>query len=320
MDAKPMALKTNSGVEPGSDSLSAIGEEKGERVPVLKEVGYNPGLFRVYALLGFYTFLGLFCYLLTSGGFLVEQKLWACLVMFLGMLPFILFFWTGHPGRIAFLPLLALYHAIAFGLPGFFAGTGDVTPQVLLPALKGSALGLFGLILGYYWAGTMLFSKVESFRLSFQPSMETILPYAWFFLILDQALAPVAKPWPIIGFLQQTIPLFGWWASCMIWLNYLREGNAMKRGNFIYLFIILPFEFLLRLTSGTIGAVMALVIMLGMVYVNYKKAIPIGMGVAIVFFAALMQPIKDDYRQLTWYGAGAGMTPVDKMEILWKLG
>jgi hypothetical protein len=130
----------------------------------------------------------------------------------------------------------------------------------------------------------------------------------------------VNKPWPVIGFLQQSVPIFGWLGTAIIWLNFLRDGKLLKRSNFIFLFVVLPYEFLWRSTTGSYGQVMALVMMLGIVYVNYRKSIPFGLIFTSVFLAFLIQPIKGQYRDIAWSAAGDRMTMVEKAQLFWKIG
>ncbi len=205
--------------------------------------------------------------------------------MFLGFVPSILFCWSGKIGRIPLLPLLAFYHAMAFGFGGFYSGIFSLSPQRLLPAQEGAALCLLGLLVGYYLVGSRLFANVKSFRLKFRPSIEDVMPYTWYFLVLVETLNNVPKPWPIIGFLQQSVPAFSWLALIVIFLNFLRDLNWRKPANFIFLFFVLPFEYLLRMSSGAIGQVMALTMTLSIVNLNYRKTIPYGVIGGLLLFA-----------------------------------
>jgi hypothetical protein len=149
--------------------------------------------------------------------------------------------------------------------------------------------------------------------------MESLLPYAWYFLIMVETLSNIPKPWPIIGFAQQAVPAFGLMGMIIVFLNFLRDGNWKKRGNFIFLFVILPFEFIVRISTGTIAAELALAILLGIVYVNYRKALPFGIVIFMALFAYIVQPIKGQFREIIWTPAGANMSFLEKTEVLLDL-
>src|SRR6202041_1318381 len=96
MDGKSTALdatqelRTDDIVSPESE------EDRVEHVPILTEIPYNRTMFRAYALAAFYGFLFLFIYFQTSADPLAEQRTWATVITFLGILPVMLFFWNEH--------------------------------------------------------------------------------------------------------------------------------------------------------------------------------------------------------------------------------
>jgi len=290
-----------------------------ENKPVLMEIGYDQGKFRGYSLAAFYGFIAAFAYLYAFGGELTEQKLWACLVMFLGLVPFMLYFWGENLGRIPLFPLLGFYHAMAFGMPGLFPGIGGVSPQVLLPALEASAFGLVALLLGYYGAGPRLFPNAERFHLAFQPRPEEVVPFAWMFLVTDQILEPIPRPWGILAFAQQVIPTFGWMARAILLVNFLRDGDLRKKSNFFLIFVALPYEFLWRFSSGALGQVMILGFMVGIIFINYRKSVPFRLVFMAAVFFLLMQPIKAEFRELTWNRTGPKMSLSEKADLYLKI-
>ncbi len=79
MDVKSNALVGGAGEAGELLSDHEAGGEREEPVPILEEVGFSRGRFRFYALFIFFGFLGLFCYLITSGDDdLTQQRAWAC--------------------------------------------------------------------------------------------------------------------------------------------------------------------------------------------------------------------------------------------------
>src|ERR1700723_2906258 len=144
--------------------------EMEESKPFLQQVSYNQGTFQWYSIFMFYGFVAVFCYLYLSGGDMREQRLWACLVVFLGVFPFMKYFWNENLGRIPFFPLFAFYHAIAFGLPAFIRGIGDISPDLLPPALEATAFGLLSLMAGYSWIGPVVCPRISAVRLRFRPA------------------------------------------------------------------------------------------------------------------------------------------------------
>ncbi len=260
------------------------------------------------------------CYLLNnhSESVSTNKALLALAITWLGLLPSLQYLSDRKRPPIPFFPLVGLFYATGFGLPMFSKhlslsgrlSLANVSEQALILAL----LGILGMNIAFYVSKSFLWQKVTPIQLSGSYSRSKLLTLLWLFL------------WSHIAFLYipfiQTIPSLG---QLLIPIGYVSYGMfyiIWSRGQLssiqtrVFLGICCPLECIQRLGSGSLAQMMTLGLFMVVVIWYERNRIPVVFISVTLLFFIILNPVKGEYRSLTWgKGTHSQANPIEKVQL-----
>lgn len=254
----------------------------------------------------------------------ILQRLLASLILLLGFIPTFLYIKKNELG-IPFLPLFGVIYSIYYAIPIFTLEEYSIhftaLPEASLEkALLLSAVGLFMLLLSFYkLPGKSIGRHLPRISIYWNP------PKAKFWGIILCVLGLVINylnlimPVPlqfasVIGFLAQ-FSIIG--IGILLILQF--QGRLNRSGKVLLWGIFLPLIVSIRLGTGAVAQTLFIIIFLSLTYWHFRRKIPwkIAVGGALLFIALLS--VRGEFRELTWEGAYAGKSPIEKSMLFAEL-
>jgi hypothetical protein len=231
-----------------------------------------------------------------------NKALLALGIIWVSLIPALQYLSDRQRPPIPFLPLVGIFYATSFGLPMFSAGTKvhylwsleNVSEKALLLTL----IGVVAINIAFYCFKYSVFQKIPALKLSQSYSITKLIILLWVLLILHTLFIyiPFIREIPSVGqFLDPT----GYIAYGMFYILYKR-GYLPFVQSLILLGIFLPAEILTRFASGALAQLMILGLYMVIIIFQESKRIPIFLITGILIFFFLFNPVKGEFRTLTW--------------------
>lgn len=255
------------------------------------------------------------------------QVMYAIFIIFLGMLPGIVVLINKcEAGLIPLMPLHGIFYAITFGLPILtnqiirLDSIGDFPGKIqwvsaysssLSMALGLTILGQIFLYIGYY-GSTNICLNLRPLKCR-NISTQQQLRFSWilFGIYCLLKIFPALQELPSVN--QMSTPLQ--YISLGI-LALLTFDNKLSRWHLIFFSIALFYTIIITLTSGSLAPLIMLIIFFGVLYWINKRRIPWFLIVTTAIIIILLNPIKQQFRETTWYSQDKTITIDKKMALL----
>ena len=214
--------------------------------------------------------------------------------------------WISNERRstIPLLEMHLLFYAICFGVAAFvvperFMGGLRVREEQYTQALIAAIVAVLFTGLGYALAVRFRYNISKAFlppamsrrQNAFAPTI--LYPLAFFAGPLSRMLG-ISE----LALVFDAIRLFAFvWALHAAWSGQLPDASRR-----LVLWLLLPFEFMVfgGLAGGVLGGLLVYGQIVGICFALTKNRLPVAMGMAVVMTFALLQPVKMNYRDLTW--------------------
>jgi len=238
------------------------------------------------------------------------QAAYATLIVMLGALPGVVFLLNKREaGLIPLMPLHGIFYAFTFGLPAFSNKTAWLAggEDEINDALVLSIFGLLCLYLGYY-AFRRLYGGLKPIRSRNVPLHQQIKA-AWilFGIYLSFQFFPVLKTLPSVE--QLSAPL-GYLSLGILAL--LAFGDQLPRRHLVLFVVAVVFTLVITTLSGSLAPTVLFLAFFGILYWNKKRRILWHSILLVAFIAILLNPIKSQFRDVTWYATGTSQSYYDK--------
>ncbi|MFQ4140799.1 hypothetical protein U2718_001115 [Chlorogloeopsis sp. ULAP02] len=218
-------------------------------------------------------------------------------VTWLGFLPTIQFLLDRNRPPMPFFPLVGIFYATSFGLPIFatkeeLSGLADVSNEALILTF----IGLAGMNIAFFASYFTLWKKVSPFRLTQTYSINRLLIGIWILLLSNTIIRYVFPDAPSISMFTSKGLYIAYGMFYILW-----DRRKLPRiQTWLLVLIFIPLEIVPRLASGLLAEFMLLCLfMFHMIWYERKKIPIVLIAILIVLYLAF-NPVKSDYRALTW--------------------
>lgn len=227
------------------------------------------------------------------------QAAYATLIVMLGALPGVVFLLNKREaGLIPLMPLHGIFYALTFGLPVFSNKTAWLAggEDEINAALVLTIFGLLCLYLGYY-AFRRLYGGLKPIRSRNVPLHQQIKA-AWilFGIFLAFQFFPILNSLPSV---QRLSAPLGYLSLGILAL--LAFGDQLSRWHLVLFKVSVAFTLLVTTLSGSLAPTVLFLAFFGILYWNKKRRIPWHFILLSAFIAILLNPIKPQFRDVTWY-------------------
>jgi hypothetical protein len=231
-----------------------------------------------------------------------NKALLALGIIWVSLIPSLQYLSDRQRPPVPFLPLVGIFYATGFGLPMFSAGKQvhhawsleNVSEEALLLTL----IGVVAINIAFYYFKYSVFQKIPALKLSQSYSITKLIILLWVLLVLHILYLYI----PFISQIPSVIHLLdpaGYIAYGMFYILY-RRGYLPFIQSLILLGIFLPAEILPRFAGGALAQVMLLGLYMIIIIFHESKRIPIFMITGVLIFFFLVNPVKSEFRMLTW--------------------
>ncbi len=249
----------------------------------------------------------------------LAQAGYATLIVMLGALPGVVSLVDRREaGLLPLMPLHGLFYALTFGLPVFSSKMdwSRVNSAVISDALVLTILGLICLYLGYYASRGLYSRSLRPIRFLNDVPLERRIWIAWILYGMSMLfhLVPALGSLPSVG--QLSMPL-GYLSTGILFL--LALDKAVSKKHLALLTAAIGFSLTIKLLSGSLAQTVFLLVFFGILYWGKKRSLPLGFILISGIIAILLDPVKGNYRNYTWYAAdSASQSYVYKARMFYK--
>jgi hypothetical protein len=250
---------------------------------------------------------------------------YASTIVALAALP--LYLWLASPSRDA-IPLLAIHSAfygltygiVAFMEPGKMFGLNWTNEEQRQTALLYTLYGLLFLFSGYFLGtkSNIKLNILKLWRLRVKPSAyNQNLLYFFPILVVLKVFVEICH----LSELTQSLDAFYTYFVVLCVLSAF-AGILNPAGQKLVFFFLIPYQIIFgsNLASSLTYGFILWVILIGLCFITARQRIPyISLALALVFFLTL-QPIKTQYRSLTWNTDLAAESPLNKLSLFVSTG
>lgn len=242
------------------------------------------------------------------------QAAYATLIVMLGALPGVVSLLNKREaGLIPLMPLHGIFYAFTFGIPVFSNKTAwlDGSEADITEALVLTVLGLLCLYLGYY-GFRRFFGGLKPIRSRIVPLHQQIR-VAWilFGMYLSFQFFPILKT---LSSVEQLSAPLGYLSLGILAL--LALGGKLPRWHLVLFKVSLVFTLLVTTLSGSLAPTVLFLAFFGILYWNIKRHIPWRLIFITALVAILLNPVKQNYRDVTWYSAQSSTSYYDEALLL----
>jgi hypothetical protein len=246
--------------------------------------------------------------------FLALVATWLC------FLPSIQYLSNPKRRPIPFFPLVGLFYALSFSLPIFSAAQVKSykfsLQEVSLNSLILLVLGLAGMNVGFFLSQNYWWKSISSIKLPTPKKSSTLLVLAWLFMsmYLSYNYIPFLQELPSVGYFVTPLGYFAFGLFYILW--------SQKKLNKFQLFLVLGvflLELLFRLATGALAQVVFFLMFLGIVYFRQHKRLPMTIMLVATLFFVVFNPVKGEYRSLTWTDNIQSLSVIEKSKLFFWL-
>jgi hypothetical protein len=250
----------------------------------------------------------------------LEKAFLAVGIIWVSLYPSLQYLADRNRPPMPFMPLVGLFYATSFGFP-IFAGDVKFLDRFSLQSVDTTALflvllGLIGLNGAFYYSKSALWKRVTPLQLSNTYSLRSLLIVIWILLLLHLAFLyiPAIRDIASLGQLLDPIGYLSFGMFFILWQRNILS-NIQK---IIVVFFCLPLEIVPKLASGSLSQVMLLGLFMIIVAFFETKRLPFGFILATMCVLLILNPIKGEFRQLTWTETGQ-LNPLEKVQLFINL-
>jgi hypothetical protein len=240
-------------------------------------------------------------------------------IVWLGFLPSIQYLFDRDRPPIPFFPLVGLFYANGFGLPMFSAKQADLSNPLSLGNVSDEALflvllGVLGMNAAFYISKYSLLQKTApiQFLTNYSPRKLISVLAALLLLHIASLFIPFVQRIPSAAHLLGPIGLIAYGMFYIMWARGQLSSTSIK----VFVGICFALEAIKRLASGALAEVAVLCVFMILIMWYERKRIPITLISILVLFFLAFNPIKGEYRRLTWYGGPySESSPIEKAQL-----
>ncbi len=239
----------------------------------------------------------------------------------IGFIPAILYLWNGGVCKyLPILPLHGLFYSLTFGAPALVADLGW-WGSVAVDTGAALALTIVGLLVLYaaYAVTANLVRPKHTLRYipKEKHSRQKIRSVAWGFITayLLYEFIPALQNMPTISLLLQNLGLVGMGA---VYLQILL-GKTGDYEKILFYYVLIPLVLVLRGASGALAQMLLIVLFLGLIYWQVRKSIPWHYIAVLALIFIVLNPVKNEFRAITWQSNNVNMSFVDKAVLFGHL-
>ncbi len=251
----------------------------------------------------------------------IGKALLALGIIWISLFPSLHYLLERNQAPIPFFPLVGLFYATGFGLPMFASNiklTGrlswtTVTEQSLTLVL----LGILGMNIAFYTSKSSLWKKVSPIQLPNFYSQNRLYYLTWVMLLAHIAFLyiPSIQKIPSLGQLLEPIGYIAYGTFYIMW----SRGKLPIYQALTLLLVFVPLEIIKRFSSGLLAELMILGLYIILIIWYERKRIPVIFITITMLMYLAFNPVKSEYRQLTWNDRSAPMNPIDKVSLFINL-
>jgi hypothetical protein len=246
-----------------------------------------------------------------------EKAYLAMGIIWLGMLPSLLYLVNSSREPIPFFSLIGIFYAFSFGLPILLPGVKSSDQYSILAVTKDSLflvfLGILEMNLVFFIIKIFAIKNIKPINFPFPYSTRRLLNILIIFLLLHLAYfyIPLLQQIPSVGQILEPVGYIAYGMFFILWSNNQLRSNSLK------LFIIICFllEFLKRFTSGALAQVLFLGLYMLLIIWYQRKRLPIVLISASLLFFLTFNSIKGEYRSLVWGGDYSQSNPIEQAQL-----
>ncbi len=246
-----------------------------------------------------------------------EKAYLAMGIIWLGMLPSLLYLVNSRREPIPFFPLIGVFYAFSFGLPILLTGIKNPNQYSILAVTKDSLslvfLGILEMNLVFFIIKIFAIKNIRPINFPYPYTTRRLFNILIIFLLLHLSYfyIPFLQQVPSVGQILEPVGYIAYGMFFILWSNNQLRSNSLK------LFIIICFflEFLKRFTSGALAQVLFLGLYILLIIWYQRKRLPIGLIIASLLFFLTFNSIKGEYRSLVWGGDYSQSNPIEKAQL-----
>lgn len=223
-------------------------------------------------------------------------------ILWLGLLPTVLYLLDEHSPPLPFLPLVGIFYALTYGFPVFSADRDEIrrlsAEVVNTRSLVLVIAGLLSLYLGYGVIKMLFGDKLTPMRLPRAYSEGWLRTIAWAFLLAN--VLELAVPWvaalPSVHSILEPGGYLAYGILILLWM----QKRLPRIQAILLLGFFIPVELMLRFTTGALLLIVMFALFLQLMFWYHRRRLPIILIIAGVLSFSLLQPVKFIYRTYTW--------------------
>ena len=220
---------------------------------------------------------------------------------------------------IPLVPLHGLFYSITFGIPVFSERINwfNSSTEAVNHSLMLTIVGLVMLYIGYYGARHFM-PAFRPIRFSSHSRDDRRLFFsciALFVISLLFEFFPLLVSIPSLN--QIAVPTGSLSIGILFVLHITNRLQSWERTVFICITIFL---ILVELASGLLAQPVFTLIFFSILYWQMRRKIPWLPVLLACSLTFLLQPVKDQFRQLTWYGESLNIGHYEKLKIFTEVG
>jgi len=232
----------------------------------------------------------------------LPHSILALCIIWCGLTPSILYFYDENRPPFPFLPMLGIIYAIWFGVSAFNDEIRLLGGQLQL-AIKSLVLILIGMLIlfiFFYLSKNTVWKRMSPISLpnNFPLNRLRILLWCFLFISFSSFFSPWVKQIPSIALLYRPFGEIAFGTFFILW----RRGKLSKIESSIVFIILFPIEVMFLFSTGALATIFFFLLFLLFVYWYEKKRVPWILITCFVLSFILINPVKIEFRKLTWSG------------------
>ena len=254
----------------------------------------------------------------------LEKALVALLIAWLGFLPLVIYLRSRHPPPMPFMPLVGLFYAVVFGLALFTLRAQRVIlssryriEDVSLASLWLVVGALVCLYVGFYGGWSHLWRTLHPPKIPWDSGSLELRLFVW--ACLGAHIYFYANPeldkLPSVGQLLEPIGDLAWGIILVFWFN--GAFSAFEKCFMIPAGLLTELAF--RSSSGLLSNTAIFILFLSLVMFRFRPRRALALLGAALLFLLVLSPVKNSYRQVTWYGIQNTASPFERTKLLLSL-
>lgn len=245
----------------------------------------------------------------------LSHRILASGIVALGTAPLVVYLLRFDPEEFPLLPLHGLFYVLMFGLPvlsphNVWRGAPSSAVET---ALTLTLSGIVVLFLGYAFGRYVLFANVEPVKLpqAVHPRRLALVAFMFLGAHLAYRYVPALQSVPSVG---QFLILAAWTGITILFSMYLR-GTLSRLASVAFWGGAMPLVVLSRLASGSLADSMLVAVILGVIYWQERKRLPVVFVLVAAVTFVVLHPVKHEYRAKTWGDRAAEVSTFGKVSI-----